>query len=486
MRSSDPVPRRPLLKAFAGGATALAAVAAGTRVFLDDDSGGVDDRSGAITLSSDGDYGLQAMDLELGDRLLPAAGAHEWRSKQLPTSTHSMVGFTWQRNADDPDISIKSRRAGTWTTWQRVPRLHDVPDSGSAEWSGTVGTQLVWIGDADGIEIRVGRARPRGLTLVLLHPSRDLVPRRFSAGATLRSGQARVPQPDIWSRADWGADERWRDGDPVYNDTIRQVHVHHTVNSNTYSRDDVPGLIRGMYRYHTHNLGWSDIAYNFLVDRFGRIWAGRAGGVDRAVRGAHTLGFNATSTGVSCIGNFETARPTEEMLDAVAAVAAWKLDGYDRSPLGTVRVRSEGSDRYRVGQVVELPVIDGHRDTNDTACPGRHVYAALPEVRERAKALIDRYHDDEPTLAVRAEGRHGHAVITVRVEDPGGASSAPTGSVTVEVGERSKTRSLDDGTAVVQFGRFKSLPPAEHPVRVTYRGSGTQSTARATTTVTVE
>jgi hypothetical protein len=41
--------------------------------------------------------------------------------------------------------------------------------------------------------------------------------------------------------------------------------------------------------------------------------------------------------------------------------------------------------------VVTLPVVDGHRDTNDTACPGRHLYAALPEIRKRTAHLIAYY-----------------------------------------------------------------------------------------------
>jgi hypothetical protein len=38
-----------------------------------------------------------------------------------------------------------------------------------------------------------------------------------------------------------------------------------------------------------------------------------------------------------------------------------------------------------------LPVIDGHRDTNDTACPGDRLYAQLPEVRRRAQWRIDHW-----------------------------------------------------------------------------------------------
>ena len=146
-----------------------------------------------------------------------------------------------------------------------------------------------------------------------------------------------------------------------------------------------------MYRYHTKNLGWSDIGYNFLVDRFGRLWTGRAGGARRAVRGAHTLGFNSTSTGVAVIGNFETGKPSQKVLTALVHLAAWKLDKYDRKPRGKVKVFSHGSDRYSYGRKVRLPVLDGHRDTNQTACPGTSLYRRLPGVRRRAAERIARF-----------------------------------------------------------------------------------------------
>jgi uncharacterized protein with LGFP repeats len=167
--------------------------------------------------------------------------------------------------------------------------------------------------------------------------------------------------------------------------------VHHTVNSNDYRAGDVPGLIRGMYRYHTVNLGWSDIGYNFLIDRFGRTWVGRAGGFKEPVRGAHTLGFNSTSTGVALIGNFDLARPSRKARTALVHLAAWKLNKYHRNPLGKAKVFSHGSDRFAFGRRVRLPVLDGHRDTNLTACPGQRLYERLPEIRRRVAERIARY-----------------------------------------------------------------------------------------------
>ncbi|MGZ4466353.1 MAG: N-acetylmuramoyl-L-alanine amidase [Nocardioides sp.] len=396
-----PTGRRPLLKAFAGGALAMGAIGGAVRIFDGHGSSGLP----TLTLSATSSD-VQSLDILLGDDLLPRVGTHEWRSPHVPTTTHSMVAFTWHERATAPRILISSRKDGTWRPWQQLTVLHDLPDPDSGEGHGVAGTDLVWIGDSDGIQVRVYGRRPADLTMVLLHPARRAADairagKTDDLGAESRrtTSSQLAPAPTLLTRADWGADESWRNGAPRYNTTIQQTHVHHTASNNDYTTDDVPALIRGMYRYHTHNLGWSDIAYNFLVDKFGRTWVGRAGGPDKLVRGAHTLGFNATSTGVSCIGNFDLIAPTPAVLDAVAAVAAWKLDPFGRNPLGTIAVRSEGSDKYAANRVATLPVVDGHRDTNDTECPGQKLYDSLPSIRQRTQAIIAAAHvSDEPLV----------------------------------------------------------------------------------------
>ena len=108
------------------------------------------------------------------------------------------------------------------------------------------------------------------------------------------------------------------------------------------------------------------------------------------MRGAHTLGFNHASTGVSVIGNFETAKPDGRILGALARLAAWKLDLYGRTPRGTVTVVSEGSDRYLDGRRLKVRTVDGRRDTNETACPGSYLYARIRTVRRRGQRRLRR------------------------------------------------------------------------------------------------
>ena len=111
--------------------------------------------------------------------------------------------------------------------------------------------------------------------------------------------------------------------------TVKTGFIHHTVNTNNYTAEQVPSLLRGIYAYHTQSRGWRDIGYNYLVDRFGRIWEGRYGGVTRAVVGAHTLGYNEVSFAMSAIGNFDIARPPAAVLTAYARLFAWKLSLYN-------------------------------------------------------------------------------------------------------------------------------------------------------------
>ncbi|WKX69137.1 N-acetylmuramoyl-L-alanine amidase [Streptomyces sp. XD-27] len=198
-----------------------------------------------------------------------------------------------------------------------------------------------------------------------------------------------APRPAIVGRASWHADETAVREKPRYAGSVAAVFVHHTDHPHDYDcRADVPGMLRAMQDDHTHGEGWDDLGYNFVVDRCGTIYEGRAGGVDRAVVGAHTKGFNTGSTGIAALGHFgageEVPRP---MLEAIAALAAWKLrPGAD--PRGRVRmVSTNDASRYPKGTSVELDVIAGHRDGYETDCPGGALYGRLPWLREEAARL---------------------------------------------------------------------------------------------------
>lgn len=78
--------------------------------------------------------------------------------------------------------------------------------------------------------------------------------------------------------------------------------------------------------------GWRDIGYNFAVDKCGNIYEGRAGGVTKAVMGAHTLGFNTNSMGIAVLGTFSKSNPPAAAVTAIAKLTAWKLGLFGANP----------------------------------------------------------------------------------------------------------------------------------------------------------
>jgi hypothetical protein len=343
------------------------------------------------------------------------------------------VGVTWSHRdhlaEDEVTVSVRSLDQGRWSPWQPV-EYHDDhgPDPGSEEARrARPGTDPIVVGDVDKVQVKVettdGEA-PADAKLAVVDPEATPEPKleapaidtarlpeedslalsaatvppaaddtgttgdpgttdaapAVDAGtgaadeAVLSGGVGVTPKPKIFARAQWGADESLRDKSSLRYYEVHAGFVHHTVNANGYTRAQVPALIRGIYAYHTKAKGWSDIGYNFIVDRFGRIWEGRYGGVDRPVVGAHTLNYNEYSFAMSALGNFEQAQPSSAMLDAYGRLFAWKLSLHGVAASSTKQwVRS----RY-------FRAINGHRDAGQTACPGKYLYNKLDTIRALA------------------------------------------------------------------------------------------------------
>ncbi len=313
----------------------------------------------------------------------------------LDTRPFGLVGVTWD---DSPTLGtvqawVRTRTDGTWSGWQSLGGLADEqPDRVSSDTGAGVrgGTSPLWVGTADGVQARVdllSGEEPKDLRLALVDPGESPADGVAGTSAALSTASAASRAPAVRSRAEWGADESLRHGTPSYAGSVRAVTVHHTASTNDYSAEDVPRLIRGFYAYHVKSQGWSDIGYNFLVDRFGTVWEGRAGGTSRAVIGSHAGGFNTGTVGISMIGTYETVAPSKELLESVAQVAAWRLSLAGVDPRGSLTMTSGGSTRYAAGTPVPLPTVFAHRQVSMTSCPGTLGFAALPQIRERAAAL---------------------------------------------------------------------------------------------------
>ncbi|UPZ30839.1 peptidoglycan recognition protein [Streptomyces sp. LRE541] len=202
-----------------------------------------------------------------------------------------------------------------------------------------------------------------------------------AASANQRAKPYIGARPRIVTRRGWGADEGLRESNFSYTKTVKAVFVHHSASGNNYRCAQAPSVIRSIYRYHVKSSGWRDIGYNFLVDKCGNIYEGRAGGVAKPVMGAHTLGFNSKSMGIAVLGSFGKANPPAASVKAVAKLTAWKLGLYGANPRGKTYLKSGGGNLYRKGKNVRLNVISGHRDGFATECPGGRLYAKLGKAR---------------------------------------------------------------------------------------------------------
>lgn len=220
---------------------------------------------------------------------------------------------------------------------------------------------------------------------------RELLELRGEAATDAQRAKPYIgPRPAIVTRRGWGADEKLREKKFVYTGKVKAAFVHHTATGNNYTCAQAPSVIRGIYRYHVRSMGWRDIGYNFLVDKCGKIYEGRAGGVAKPVLGAHTLGFNTNTTGIAVIGSHGSKKPSASAVTAVAKLTAWKLGLHGANPRGKTTLTSGGGNLYRKGKNVRLNVISGHRDGFATACPGQQLYGKLGSARTKAAELQGR------------------------------------------------------------------------------------------------
>ena len=305
-----------------------------------------------------GEATLVTRELPLGAVRAPAAAGAPAR--------FNLVGLHWQGSGT---VRFRTRRLdGRWRSWEA--ETDESPDAGSAEHSRRRGWRLgepYWTGPSDRIEYRtIGRVRRLRAHFVWSAPERVPLRQLSVAGS-----------PAILPRAAWGANEALRRGFPAYAPALRFAAVHHTAGSSGYSPAAAAAIVRAIQTYHVKGNGWNDIGYNFLVDRFGRVFEGRRGGVARNVVGAHAGGFNAGSVGVAVIGSHARAPIGARARSALVNLLAWRLDVAHVNPLSTLTFTSAGNARFPTGAPVFLRAISGHRDTGFTSCPGGGLYGQL-------------------------------------------------------------------------------------------------------------
>jgi uncharacterized protein with LGFP repeats len=328
---------------------------------------------------------------------------------QVTELTHqdrfSMIGLT-APNLEGVTTMVRARQPdGSWGRWFEAGTDDSVsarrPAPGHLQ-----GSEPVYVGDTDAVQILSTREsaatdnpelpgpRPVAgpdhlgvgvpeMSAVLLDPGRG--EENLSAIAAPLAGGG----PRVISRAQWGADESIRCEDPTYDDGLGGIVVHHTAGRNDYSKAESAAIVRGIYAYHAETLGWCDIGYHALVDKYGQIFEGHSGGLDRPVQGAHTGGFNENTAGVAFMGNHESEEPSQAAITAMGQFVGWRARVAGLDPRGTTTMISEGTEftPYGEGEEVQLPVVFSHRDVGNTDCAGDAAYALMDRIRAIAAGV---------------------------------------------------------------------------------------------------
>ena len=121
---------------------------------------------------------------------------------------------------------------------------------------------------------------------------------------------------------------------------------------------DKDSSAEAIHKFHQETNGWAGIGYHYVIRKDGTIEQGRR----PQMVGAHAYHHNMNSIGICVAGNFEVAKIKPEQMESLKLLTAWLCQKYKLNPM------KDG-------------VIVGHRDFNDTSCPGKNLYSKLGEIR---------------------------------------------------------------------------------------------------------
>lgn len=137
--------------------------------------------------------------------------------------------------------------------------------------------------------------------------------------------------------------------------TIKELIVHHT------DSDRDTTTFEQIRQWHLQK-GWVDIGYHFVFTADGKQHVGRP----QTVMGSQALHHNSNALGLCVTGNFEKQHPTDEQIHSLIQTLAVLCRKYKLKP----------------------SAIKGHRDVNQTTCPGKNLYSKLPYIRQKVAEYL--------------------------------------------------------------------------------------------------
>ncbi|WP_168217895.1 N-acetylmuramoyl-L-alanine amidase [Occultella kanbiaonis] len=451
-------------------------------------------------------------------RLAPNAASGTPAVLTVPTATDTFLvaAVTWRDGenlAEDAHVFIRVLEGGVWSDW-----LETESDEGAEGGQAVAGTDPFVTGGAEAVQVQVtGPAAELpadlGLTLIPADPSEDAqvssdpgeapatlpdadltaVPMgerteaalaadptsEISTPASATAAAASVaaapgtdaaeplattaaatsgvnlPNPGVYTRAQWGADETIMTWRPSYAGLQAAV-IHHTAGTNNYTADQSASIIRSIYRYHAITRDWGDIGYNFLVDKFGRIFEGRTGSRTAApgqmTIGGHARPMNTHTMGVSVMGTYTEAPASSTVLRSVANVIAWQFGRAGLDMTARSGLVSTGTGVVPSG--VELPRIFGHRDVAQTACPGL-IRTQIDQLSMMVSSQLPNlfYLANEFTTTADVRFRYGQRGANVYVGDWDGDGVDTVATRVNQLFYLTNTNGYSEAATVVAFGR---------------------------------
>jgi hypothetical protein len=342
--------------------------------------------------------GLPSASLEY--TITAANGQHQTQLHEESTPVpFTALAVAWSSNADGTQAHLHMRSrppGGLWSDWQVLTTEAAPTETPSGLYWSSLATTPDGTAHTE-FEIQIpDEFMPSGSSIsVMLVDARNSRVEAFPE-EPLRNRSTLDLHPTIVPRSGW-----WGDLPIAYLSptnytpeyiSITHAIVHHTAGAN--NPPDPAQDIRSIWYYHVFGQGWSDIAYNFLIDHNGVVYQGRYNPyVDLLdVRGSHATYANTQSVGVSLLGTFSVdTPPSAAAVQSLTRVLAWRFEQKHLDPLSRADMVSD-----QAGHTVNLYRISGHRDVSATACPGDALYMQLPAIRATADLLIRS--DDSATV----------------------------------------------------------------------------------------
>ena len=214
---------------------------------------------------------------------------------------------------------------------------------------------------------------PSGIKIHFYNPGRSVLrgPGSTSAGA---SATESCPQPDHVLRNGWCGENNCPGDSTPQPTEVSHIIIHHSAGTN--SANNWAAIVRAIWDLHVNTNGWDDIGYNWLIDPQGVIYEGRAD----HLQGAHFCSKNSFTTGVCLLGTFTNQAPTDEAIESLKRLLAWKSTERDIDPAGMT---------FHPPSEADLGNISGHRDGCNTACPGNMFYPLIDQIRVETAEQVE-------------------------------------------------------------------------------------------------